>query len=284
MTEPLPVCAIVTDLDGTLLTSDKRVTPRARDALVRAREAGIRLAVASARPWRLVTQVLGSDLRLFDGAIVSNGSAIIELPSQRLLGEDLIPAEEASHLVSAMHAEWPDAGLGWELGEVFECDDAFVTISQSQRILRDPVQTSRRRPAQPIHQLVVARPGVQPTKFLEEAQRLVGEAYVITDSDGGVAELSSATVDKASAARRWAAHVDADLDQLAAFGDERNDISLLSAAALGVAMGNARDAVKEAARVTAPTNDEDGFARTLESILSGSDELRSAMRATGAAR
>lgn len=63
------------------------------------------------------------------------------------------------------------------------------------------------------------------------------------------------------------AHLGIPLERAVAFGDERNDCSMLAAAGLGVAMGNAAPEAKAAARLVTGTNQEDGVARTLLRLL-----------------
>ena len=63
------------------------------------------------------------------------------------------------------------------------------------------------------------------------------------------------------------AHLGIPLERAVAFGDERNDCSMLAAAGLGVAMGNAAPETKAAARLVTGTNQEDGVARTLLRLL-----------------
>lgn len=281
------ITALVTDLDGTLLDSGKRISERSREVLARARGAGLRLAVASARPWRLIADVLGADLALFDAAIVSNGSATIELPSRRVIAEDLIAPHHVARLMALLRREWPDAGFGWELGEEFGCDDAFAVIARGQRILRDSSGgATSGLPPTPVHQLVAARPNRWPAEFLDRAAHVAGADYAVTDSDGGVIELSSATAGKSPAAARWAQLVGSSLAELAAFGDEHNDVPLLQEAALGVAMGNASDEARAAACLIAPGNDEDGVAVIIEEILNRTPRIGAARRSlrTGTSR
>jgi Cof subfamily protein (haloacid dehalogenase superfamily) len=278
MTETARITAVVTDLDGTLLDSSKRVSERSCLALARARDAGLRLAVASARPWRLIAEVLGANIASFDAAIVSNGSAIFELPSQRAIAENLITPDHVARLTALLRREWPDAGFGWELGQEFSCDDAFAAIARRQRILREPAAETSDLPLTAVHQLVAACPNRRPAELLDRAARVVGEDYAVTDSEGGVIELSLATVSKSAAAAQWARLVGSSLAELAAFGDGHNDVPILRDAALGVAMGNAGQEARAAACLVAPGNDEDGVAVIIEEILARAPRIGAALR------
>ncbi len=273
--------ALVIDLDGTLLNRQGRVSDRSREALKRAREAGLRAAVASARPWRLITDVLGEDLQLFDAAIVSNGSTVLAMPNLKVIDETLLPASVAVEVIATVSRCWPDAAFGWELGGEFGCNEAFAALAGKQRIIRDVHRaTPRALPDAPVHQLVFARPGYEPADLLASTAALLDAGHVATDSKGGVVEISAAAANKASAALAWVTTFGAGLEHVVAFGDELNDIALLRAAGLGVAMGNANPAVKKAAALTAGSHDADGVAEVIESLLSVNPPIAAAASAT----
>ena len=79
--------------------------------------------------------------------------------------------------------------------------------------------------------------------------------------------FAAAGADKVSALREMAKLLGIELGQIAAFGDDRNDIGMLKAVGMGVAMGNAIEEVKAVAKYTALSNDEDGAARFIEENL-----------------
>ena len=83
----------------------------------------------------------------------------------------------------------------------------------------------------------------------------------------GNVELTHRDATKGAAMTALCAHLGIPLERAAAFGDERNDCSMLAAAGLGVAMGNAAPEAKAAARLVTDTNQEDGVARTLLRLL-----------------
>jgi hypothetical protein len=275
----------VTDLDGTLLNRHGVVSDRSREALRRAREAGLRTAVASARPWRLITEVLGEDLRLFDAAIVSNGSAVVALPGLDVIDETLLSPSVAAEVIATVSRRWPDAAFGWELGGEFGCDEDFAALAGRQRILRDFHRaTPRTVPHAPVHQIVFARPGCEPADLLAGTAALLHDDHVATDSRGGVVEISAAAANKASAALAWVTTFGAGLEHVVAFGDELNDIALLRAAGLGVAMGNANPAVKSVAGLTTGSHDADGVAEVIETLLSADPPIAAAASATATGR
>jgi len=262
--------AVVCDLDGTLLTSAKTLSPRTRSALVRARADGVPLAVASARPLRMIEAVLGNDLELLDAIIVSNGAAVVARDVDGVAATDHLAALEPDVVVELVHrvrTVWPDAGLGWETGARFAFDAAFADLTARQMIVRDAQgPAADTLPTAPVHQLVVAVPGCDPRECLALAAEAVGGSATVTDSRGGVVELSAPHADKATAARRWAASRGLAPSALVAFGDEHNELPLLLTAGLGVAMANARPEIREQADEVTATNDDDGVAVILDQL------------------
>ncbi|MFZ4894918.1 HAD hydrolase family protein [Plantibacter sp. Mn2098] len=290
---------VVSDLDGTLLGSGKRVSRRTVQALVGLRDAGIRFAVASARPLRLIEEVLDGDAGHGDGLLASglvsavmasNGAArFVPRAGDRgdeagatavapavahpvAVAEVVLSAAAATSIIEAVRTQWPEAGFGWELGHTFACDRTFQALAERQRILRDTAEdTILIGPAGPVHQLVFAVPDAQPRDLLARTVQVLDDAQsaavTVTDSDGGVVEIASVGADKAVAASAWAHSLGESIDHVLAFGDELNDIALLAAAGVGVAMGNARPEVAAHADLVTATNDEDGVAVVLELLL-----------------
>lgn len=259
---------IISDLDGTLLRSDKSVSPRTRGALEAARAAGFRTAVASARPLRLIDQVLADAASLFDVLIVSNGAAVIDPRDRATLHEHRLPVDAAAAVIARIRSRWPEVGFGWELGTHFIGDAAFVELCRRMTILRDPVvEEVSPAPATGVHQLVFAAPGAVPAQLVDEVGAMLGGDYWVTDSNGGVVEISAARVTKAEGARWWADSLGHGLEEVVAFGDELNDIPLLRAAGRGYAMANAAEHVRLTAHATTASNDDDGVALVLESLV-----------------
>jgi Cof subfamily protein (haloacid dehalogenase superfamily) len=272
--QPINLDGVVFDLDGTLLDPLGVLTARTAAALVRARSAGVPLAVASARPLRLVQAALGNNPNLFDTVIVSNGACIIERSSGRVVAEVGILAETAISSMNRIRNAWPDCGFGWEVGIHFEYDQAFARVVATQRVIRDLDGPLRECPNHPVHQLVVVRPGARPADLLSELQVIVGTEIVVTDSAGGVIELSAMGADKGSALTRWAAEVGLRLADVVAFGDGHNDIDMLRIAGLGVAMANAGPEVMAAADVVTGSNADEGVAVALTEFFNSRHTAR----------
>lgn len=269
---------VVTDLDGTLLTSRKTVSAPTFAALRAARDTGLHLAVASARPLRLIESVLSpAVLDLLSAVIVSNGAAIVDPRSKGApLHEVAVTANTGADLIRVLRRLWPDAGFGWEFGTHFACDAEFLALTHTEAILRDPhPDLVSPVPAAPVHQLVMAVPGRVPRDLVDTVASALGGSFAVTDSLGGVVEISLARADKGTAAHWLARSLEISMDQVIAFGDEHNDLPLLTRAGIGVAMANASAPVRAAATVVTASNDDDGVAAFLtRTMLPGAGSVR----------
>ena len=240
---------IVTDLDDTLLRTDKTVSEYTLDILRRCREAGIKTAVATARghPEKV------APVERFDGRILCNGAVII---ADGVTHRQTIPYQEARALLLACYrrglkvttqfddthyttfdvaAVWPDIKK-WEIVD-FSTHEVDTEKMNVDSITADDAIFIERNMTDSMY-LKVARDGL------------------------GMVMHKDATKSKALAklARIWGIAQ----SEIVAFGDDINDIDMLSYAGVGVAMGNALDEVKAAADFTSFSNNEDGVAVWLE--------------------
>ena len=107
----------------------------------------------------------------------------------------------------------------------------------------------------------------------ERAEKLIrerlGHGHNVFRSEPYFVEVMPKGIDKAQSLGRLLAYLGRTPEQLAAFGDGFNDKTMLEYAGLGVAMGNAQEAVKESADYIAPTNDEEGVAQVVEQVILG---------------
>lgn len=258
---------VVTDLDGTLLDTNGRLTGRTVRALLTLRAQGVAVAAASARPLRLVHEALGPRIDLFDALFVSNGAYGVTLPGQTTLLEACLPRVRATELIGRLRREWPACAFGWEVGTHFEFEAAFADIAQQQRIVRVLDGSPSTAPTTPVHQLVVAWPGLQARTMVTAASRALEGDIVVTESSGGVVELSSPAADKATSLRHWADSRGFTAAEVAALGDGSNDATMLTAAGCGIAMGNASPQLKHIADAVTASNSEEGAAVALELLI-----------------
>lgn len=268
---------IALDLDGTLLTTEKELTAENEAALRRAAEAGIEIVPATGRFWRAIPECVRA-LPYLHYAITINGAAVWDLQAGRALLREELPWQKAAAIMTQLDAlpviydcyldDW-----GWMSQAHYDRAADFAPHRHSLEMLRNfrtPVPELKTHLAQVGH-------GVQKLQafFLDPALRartmaeLAAEdpELTVTSSIPRNMELNSRDAQKGTALLRLAALLGIAREETMAFGDDLNDVSMLKAAGLGVAMGNASPEALAAADVQTASCDENGVARTLATLL-----------------
>ena len=242
---------VVSDLDDTLLRSDKSVSEYTKRILSRCRDAGIKVVYATARSARADSIV---PVELFDGRIVMNG-AVVRI-NDTVVHCRLIPYQTARPLLMACdrHGLRISSEAGGMHYSNYKVSDVWPHITYFRIVDFSVHDIDTEKLCIPIN-----NPDV--VEFIEA--QLPEELYLKLSNDGlAMVMHKEATKSKAAAelARLWGIAP----DEIAAFGDDLNDIDLLSYAGIGVAMENAHSEVKAIADLVCPDNDNDGVAKWLE--------------------
>ena len=271
---------IAADLDGTLLTTDKRLTEANRAALERAAEEGIWIVPATGRIYAGIPEEIKA-LPFIRYLILANGAAVYDRTEGRMLySAEIIP--ETALEVAAWLDGFPEViydcyqdDQGYMTAEMWEKADRYApspVYLQMIRTLRRPVPDlkehirMRNRPVQKM-QAFCETAEAQARVLEKTAARFPGLA--VTSSVARNVEINEAQANKGAALAALCACLGIGTDEAAAFGDGSNDVSMIRTAGTGVAMRNGvREAIEAAVRI-APGNDEDGVGRTIMSLLAG---------------
>jgi Cof subfamily protein (haloacid dehalogenase superfamily) len=268
-----PYRAIATDLDGTLLRSDRSISDRTRTAVHAAEDAGALVVIATGRPPRWIAPVV--DVLGDRGLVVcANGAAVYDPARNELVSRTDISPDVAVSLVDDLEARFPLAVIGVEQGFQFAVDESIRTSSRelvgSWKL--DGLRTGPIREFldQPVLKLIVRLPADQAEGAASQVQQLVaGRALVTHSIDESFLELSHPSVHKAVAVERLLVESGVVAEQVVAFGDMPNDLELIRWAGLGVAVANADPRVLEVADEVTASNDDDGVALVIERLLGG---------------
>ena len=263
------------DLDGTLLNSQKEVTPPVRRALDRAVGAGVVVLPATGRSVTGIPQVV-RDATHCRYAVVCNGAEVHDLAEGRVLHSDyfttggfLAVLENCRQLGLAvsvmangfMYTDWPD----------FSKLDGEFTPAQMEYF-----RTSRHYV--PDLAVFIPQSGYPVAKFSLQfpdlstrprAQQVLAARLdtAVTASLDTNLEVNTATASKGNALLWLAAHLGIPRAAVMAAGDGSNDLDMILKAGLGVAMANSQPEVLAQADYIAPSCDEDGIAAVINGIL-----------------
>lgn len=264
---------LATDLDGTLLTSAKTVSPRTAAALDAAHAAGLHVVPISGRQPYAIRALLAEHAWL-GPVVASNGSIGADVRTGEVYFEELLDADAQRALADRLAEEIP----GVLFVSVREAGDGFypqrgypATVTSVGPHDRDPAEMTEYELADvlstPSLKLVVRHP-TRPAEELYEVIRDIDLAGAhVTISGAPFLEAAREGVTKATGLAALCVRLGVSADEVVAFGDHHNDVELLRWAGCGVAMGNALPEVQAEADEVTASNDDDGLAMVVERLL-----------------
>ncbi|KUP07501.1 phosphatase [Bacillus coahuilensis p1.1.43] len=258
---------IVLDLDGTLLTDEKKISPRTKKALQQVMEKGHEVMIATGRPYR-ASDMYYQELNLHTPIVNFNG-AFVHHPLQNDWGpfHEPMDLDVALSIIEACHkfsffniiAEVIDDVYfhyhDERLIEIFSFGEPSIETGDLRSILTDH-PTSLLIHADDTHVPSIREHLSSVHAEVIDHRRWAAPWHVI--------EIVKAGLHKAKGIDIVAKDLDIPAANVIAFGDEDNDLEMIEYAGIGVAMGNAIDKLKELANEITLSNEEDGIAVFLE--------------------
>jgi hydroxymethylpyrimidine pyrophosphatase-like HAD family hydrolase len=256
---------VATDLDGTLLRSDGTASERTSAALKAVQAAGIQTVLVTARPPRWLDDLAHL---VGDGgvALCGNGAFVYDVRSREVLQYNGIEPEAASVIIADLRRELPGITFAAERATGFALEDAYRSMHPvPANAVRGPIEDLT---DEPVGKLLGRHPELTEDEFLAHVARVVGARGIVAYSGaGGLAEISAPGVTKAAALESWCTDLGIDRADVWVFGDMPNDLPMIAWAGRSFAVANAHPDVLEAADEVCLSNDEDGVAAVLETLV-----------------
>jgi hypothetical protein len=263
---------IAVDLDGTLVRSDQSISQRTLDTLIRVQEMGVKVAVASGRP-TFGTAHVADALRLeeFGGYLMSyNGGEIYDWGTKtrlhaQTLDEDIIPY---LYTYAREHGLPIMTYIGKEVvSEVADNEYIQYSVMRNRMTLRQVDDfVAAAQGAGIVKCIIVGAPTLLPALEKELQATLKGKAGAFR-SEPFFLEIVPEGIDKAKGLSILLDKIGMKREELLAFGDGYNDLTMIEFAGTSVAMGNAVEEIKKAADFVTKSNDDDGIAVFLEKLI-----------------
>jgi Cof subfamily protein (haloacid dehalogenase superfamily) len=261
---------IATDVDGTLLDDDEKISSRTRAAARAVVDAGAQFVLATGRPPRWVRPIV-DQLGFTPMAVCANGAVIYDPSTDRIVSVRTLSADALGELAEIATRVIPGAGLAVERVGRSAHDAAtpqFVSSPGYEHAWLNPDNTEvsiEDLLSAPAVKLLIRKAGASSAAMAAALAKHVGiEGDITYSTNNGLVEIVPLGISKATGIQELARPRGITAAEVVAFGDMPNDVPMLGWAGLGVAMGNAHpDAVAAADEVTT-TNAEDGVARVLE--------------------
>lgn len=269
-----PIKLIALDMDGTVLLENKTISPRVAAALSAAVAQGVQVIAATGRAADGIPdeflQVAKSRY-----AITANGARVVDLQTGEVLLEHLIPQNLALTAFDALQKyecvlDLFQNGKGYSTKANFALHDKWLPENlrayvHASRVLVDDLRAFVETQTQGVEKWTMF--------FADDAQRLAAWeemqalGFETVSSLPRNMELNAHGVTKGSAMVQLAEKLGLALCQTMACGDGGNDLAMVEAAGIGVAMENSMDEVKAVADFVAPSNENDGVAAAIERFV-----------------
>ena len=271
------------DLDGTLLDSQKRLSEENRAALEEAAAKGVHVVPTTGRFFGMMPQAI-RDLPFVRYAITINGAQVYDRKTDAAIVREEIPLGMALDLICLIENydviyDCYRSNWGWMTQSLQEKAEAYATDTHYLRMVldfRNPVPdlkehlraTAEEGDVQKVMLFARNEPGSEEvTKAITEEVSRRFPAIKTTSSTWNNLEFNISTAHKGNSLRRFAEHLGYTLDNCMALGDGTNDLSMIEAAGLGVAMSNAHPLVLAAANHVTVSNDENGVAKAIREFV-----------------
>jgi Cof subfamily protein (haloacid dehalogenase superfamily) len=265
------IALVVSDVDGTLLTKEKVLTDRAKAAVQRLHQAGIGFTITSSRP-TIGMHFLVEPLKITLPVGPFNGSSIVA-PDMQPIEQHLLPEAATRRSLEMLS----DFGIDiW----LFTNEQWLTRNGRGEYLPREKLA-------------IKADPTIVDdfAPYVERACKVVGStsdpALLIRCEQAMQQELGAQATairsqtyyldvtppghNKGTFVQAMARRLGIATDAVATIGDMQNDIAMFKESGLSFAMGNAADDVKSHAKRTTASNEEDGFALAMETILREND-------------
>ena len=260
-----PVKLVACDMDGTLLTSEFRLTPETRHAVKILTDRGIHFVLVSGR---MVAGLLPfhEELNLKTPVIGYNGAMIWDVERGEPIEHTPISHEIAREIIEFARDEDLHVQYFW--------DDKFWVTSRNPWL--DLYELRTRLTGQIIDTLDVFGPDRPPTKmqfithsadvpkYVDRMRERFGDRLYATSTLPEYVEMMHPQVSKGRTLKRLGEKLGVQLENMVVFGDAQNDETMFEVAGFAVVMGNANDDVKQKADYITTTHDENGVVHALE--------------------
>lgn len=255
---------IAADLDGTLLGADGRVSAHTMNVLAQIARNGTTVVAATGRGALALPDF--EPTGIVEMAVCSNGAIVVDLASEQIVERTELAGSDAAVVMSEIRSSLSGACFAWETQRGFGYEHDFAAHGKVL-IESYPNDGDDYDPALAVSKMFVAVPGFGYLELIERVRNIISVDAEVTSAGLPWVVVTAAGVTKAGTLDRLCSRRGIDPADVVAFGDSWNDVDMLRWAGMGVAMGNAPDAIKQVADVVAGSHADHGVANFLIELL-----------------
>lgn len=264
---------IALDIDGTLLNTEKKITSNVYNSIQEAKRNGAKVVLSTGRPLPGVTPLL-EELNLTDDGdyvICFNGAVVQEVKSKKVIADIDMNVEDFRtiynkvckpnntkiHINTPTHLITPHEVPGKY--SVLEAELNKISIEyKPENEIDESIKFCK--------VMIVDEPE-KLEEIISTIPKELYEQYTIVRSAKYFLEFLNKKANKGTALQALCDNIDMPIEKTIAVGDEENDQHMIKLAGLGVAMGNARESIKDIADYVTKTNNEHGVAHVIEKFI-----------------
>ncbi|MBR6014372.1 MAG: HAD family phosphatase [Selenomonadaceae bacterium] len=260
----MAVKLFVSDIDGTLLDSGKKVSEKNIEAVQKMVERGIIVTIATGRMYRAavpVAQELGVDV-----PIITYNGALIKTLRGEVLYEKCLPPEIVVEVTNFFEKNnWYIQNYSEDNLYFPEYNDHAKFYENSQKVHGQTVgwDGMKKKTSHVCKMLGISNSLEETEKISAAVKKEFGDKISVTRSTPIFNEIVCPGISKASAIKILAEKFNADISEVMAIGDSDNDLPMLKTAGKSIAMGNAADHIKAVCDYTTGLCENDGFAEAV---------------------
>ena len=278
------ISILLADVDGTLVDSQKRITERAKAAIQKLSEAGVKFAVTSGRPPRGM-KMISDQIKLSAPIAAFNGGMLVEPGTLKVLSQQTLDAETARAVIERIGEfkldVWVYAGVEWYLRDLNSPhrEKEEHTVQFPPTVVKNFDEALKQGVAKVVgvsddYDLVAkAEKGIS-----EEFEHGVHAKCTTTsrDCEPSVSaarsqpyylDVTHPKANKGSVVEMLADILKIPPEEFATIGDMPNDVLMFRKSGFSIAMGNASDEVKSQASAVTDSNEEEGFAKAVRKFI-----------------
>jgi Cof subfamily protein (haloacid dehalogenase superfamily) len=267
MTQQRKISLVLADVDGTLVTEEKVLTPRAQAAVQKLRDAGIRFAITSGRPPRGMA-MLFDGLRLDTPIAGFNGGLFVK-SDLSIVEQKTLPEDVAVKAIDLIRGHGLDA---W----VYRGNDWLITKAGAPHVAREGWTVKFEPTLVPdftgqlddVAKIVgVSDDHAKVQQCEADAQAAFGDRATASRSQPYYLDITHKDANKGAVVHYLASRLGIPAAEIATIGDQPNDVLMFKQSGFSIAMGNASDQVKAQASVATDSYNDEGFAKAMERFI-----------------
>jgi len=263
-----PVRLVIADVDGTLVTQEKILTPRAIQSVMALRAAGIMFAVTSGRPPRGMAMLIDT-LKIDEPLAAFNGGVIIKPDLTTVVRENFLPRAMVEKVIKIILDHkldvWMYTGRDW-----YVRDANAPHVAREQWTVKFPpiVVASFDGLLENVAKVVGVSDDLEAVKRCEkDTQEACGDQASAARSQPYYLDVTHPKANKCEVVLAMSELLNTPVDQIATVGDMPNDVLMFRKSGISIAMGNASPEVQKSATYVTASNEEEGFAEAMEKFV-----------------